>query len=197
MVCTDCSLSQTRTNVVFGVGNPQARLILVGEAPGKNEDLQGEPFVGAAGQLLDSLLAGIGQDRGSVYIANVLKCRPPGNRDPLPVEIDSCKGYLREQIRLIEPRVVLTLGNFSTKLLLNTEIGITRLRGRAHAWWLGATLIPTFHPAAALRGGDRVTSQMREDFSLALQLLDAPDRAEPAMTEETLIGESSQMELFG
>ena len=197
MVCTDCSLSETRTNVVFGVGNPQARLMLVGEAPGKNEDLQGEPFVGAAGQLLDSLLADIGLDRGSVYIANVLKCRPPGNRDPLPVEIDSCKGYLREQIRLIEPEVVVTLGNFATKLLLNTEIGITRLRGRAHAWWLGATLIPTFHPAAALRGGDRVTTQMREDFTLASQLLDAPDPAEPAPTDETSIIESSQMELFG
>jgi uracil-DNA glycosylase len=197
VVCTDCGLSDTRTQVVFGIGDPDADLMLVGEAPGKNEDLQGEPFVGAAGQLLDSLLAGIDLDRGSVYIANVLKCRPPGNRDPQPVEIDACKGYLREQIRLIEPEVVVTLGNFATKLLLNTEIGITRLRGRAHAWWLGATLVPTFHPAAALRGGDRVTAQMREDFALARSLLDAPAPEEDDVPVDAMTAEPSQMELFG
>jgi DNA polymerase len=198
VVCTDCALSETRTNVVFGVGNPGADLMLVGEAPGKNEDLQGEPFVGAAGQLLDTLLGEIDLDRGSVYIANVLKCRPPGNRDPQPAEIDACKGYLREQIRLIEPAVVVTLGNFATKLLLNTEIGITRLRGRAHSWWLGATLIPTFHPAAALRGGDRVTDQMRDDFALARRLLDpSPPVEENAVEQDVVLPEASQMELFG
>ncbi|HEY7469001.1 MAG TPA: uracil-DNA glycosylase [Acidimicrobiia bacterium] len=195
LVCTRCALSETRTQVVFGVGDPQARLMLVGEAPGKNEDLQGEPFVGAAGQLLDSLLGEIGIRRDQVYIANVLKCRPPGNRDPRQDEIDSCKGYLREQIRLISPEVVVTLGNFATKLMLNTETGITRLRGRAHHWWLGALLVPTFHPAAALRGGDRVTDQMRQDFALARSLLDTPPVADLTPAEGN--AEPAQMELFG
>jgi len=145
--------------------------MLVGEAPGKNEDLQGEPFVGAAGQLLDELLAGIEIKREEVYIANVLKCRPPGNRDPKEDEIDSCKGYLREQIRLIGPDVVVTLGNFATKLLTPTEMGITRMRGRRFNWWLGATLIPTFHPAAALRGRPQVKEQMQEDFALVARVL--------------------------
>jgi DNA polymerase len=195
LVCTRCALSETRTQVVFGVGDPQARLMLVGEAPGKNEDLQGEPFVGAAGQLLDSLLGEIGIRRDQVYIANVLKCRPPGNRDPRQDEIDSCKGYLREQIRLISPEVVVTLGNFATRLMLNTETGITRLRGRAHHWWLGALLVPTFHPAAALRGGDRVTDQMRQDFALARSLLDTPPVADLTPAEGN--AEPAQMELFG
>lgn len=181
LVCTDCGLSETRTNVVFGVGDPEARLMLAGEAPGKNEDLQGEPFVGAAGRLLDELLGEIGVTREQAYIANVLKCRPPGNRDPRPDEIDSCKGYLRDQIRLIEPDVVMTLGNFATKLLLNTETGITRLRGQKFEWWLGATLVPTFHPAAALRGGDRVKDQMREDFAIVKTLLKS--RPEPSQSE--------------
>jgi DNA polymerase len=170
--------------------------MLVGEAPGKNEDLQGEPFVGAAGKLLDELLIEIGLQRSEVYIANVLKCRPPGNRDPLPDEIDCCKGYLREQIRLIRPEVVMTLGNFATKLLLNTDTGITRLRGRLHPWWLGSSLVPTFHPAAALRGGDRVTNQMREDFALVRSILDRLDQ-EPQVTEETGAADPSQMDLFG
>jgi DNA polymerase len=193
LVCTRCGLSESRTQVVFGVGDPQARLMLVGEAPGRNEDLQGEPFVGAAGALLDSLLSEIGIQRAEVYIANVLKCRPPGNRDPRTEEIDACKGYLREQIRLVSPEVVMTLGNFATKLLLNTEVGITRLRGHPHRWWLDALLVPTFHPAAALRGGDRVTDQMREDFALVKSLLDAPLEL-PAAEEER---DPAQLELFG
>lgn len=170
--CTACRLSETRNNVVFGVGDPGARLMLVGEAPGKNEDLQGEPFVGAAGKLLDELLAGIGVTREQVYIANVIKCRPPGNRDPKPDEIDSCKGYLREQIRMIQPKVVVTLGNFATKTILPTETGITRMRGKRFNWWLGATLIPTFHPAAALRGRPQVREQMEEDFALVSEVLE-------------------------
>jgi DNA polymerase len=194
LLCTQCRLAETRTQVVFGVGDPEAKLMFVGEAPGQNEDLQGEPFVGAAGRLLDTLLGEIGIQRSEVYIANVLKCRPPGNRDPRPDEIDSCKGYLREQIRLITPRVVMTLGNFATKLLLNTETGITRLRGRPYDWWLGAKLVPTFHPAAALRGGDRVTDQMRQDFSLARSLLGTPA---PDPDQETPETEPAQMELFG
>jgi len=195
LVCTQCGLAETRTQVVFGVGDPQARLMFVGEAPGKNEDLQGEPFVGAAGKLLDTLLGEIGIARSEIYIANVLKCRPPGNRDPRSDEIDACKGYLREQIRLIAPEVVMTLGNFATKLLLKTEVGITRLRGRPHQWWLGALLVPTFHPAAALRGGDRVTNQMREDFALVRSILDASEEAGPLPAEE--LSGPAQMELFG
>ena len=195
LACTACGLAETRNSVVFGVGDPRARLMFVGEAPGKNEDLQGEPFVGAAGRLLDELLGEIGIDRSEVYIANVLKCRPPGNRDPRPDEIDSCKGFLRSQIRLIEPEVVMTLGNFATKLLLRTETGITRLRGSAFSWWLGSTLIPTFHPAAALRGGDRVKNQMREDFALVRTVLDSP-REEP-LAASIVEEEPSQMELFG
>jgi uracil-DNA glycosylase family 4 len=172
--CTRCPLSHTRTNVVFGVGEPTSELMFVGEAPGRNEDLQGVPFVGRAGQLLDQLLGEVGIPRETVYIANVLKCRPPNNRDPEQEEIDTCKGYLRQQIRLIRPRVVVTLGNFATKLLLNTTTGITRLRGQAYPWWLGASLIPTFHPAAALRGGPKVTDAMRADFRLMRQTLDQP-----------------------
>lgn len=186
LVCTDCGLSETRTNVVFGEGDLTARLLLAGEAPGKNEDLQGEPFVGAAGKLLDELLGEIGIARDEAYIANVLKCRPPGNRDPKPDEIDSCKGYLREQIHLIGPEVVMTLGNFATKLLLDTETGITRLRGQTYEWWLGATLVPTFHPAAALRGGDRVKDQMREDFGIVKSLLEL--ESEPTESEPTQSG---------
>jgi len=171
LVCTACRLAETRTNVVFGVGDADAQLMLVGEAPGKKEDLQGEPFVGAAGQLLDELMASIGVSREEVYIANVLKCRPPGNRDPQQDEIDSCKAYLREQIRMIHPDVVVTLGNFATKLLVPTDVGIPRMRGHAIEWWLGATLIPTFHPAAALRGRPSVKEQMQEDFQLVQQVL--------------------------
>lgn len=194
VTCTACRLSETRTNVVFGVGDPEADLMLVGEAPGRNEDLEGEPFVGAAGKLLDELMAGIGVSRSEAYIANVLKCRPPGNRDPLPDEIDCCKGYLREQIRLIQPRVVVTLGNFSTKLLLRTETGITRLRGQVFEWWLGARLIPTFHPAAALRGGDQVRAQMVQDFELIRETLAAKDlRADTVESEP----EQTSLELFG
>lgn len=185
LACTACRLAETRTNVVFGAGDPQARLMLVGEAPGKNEDLQGEPFVGAAGQLLDELMGGIGIDRSEAYIANVLKCRPPGNRDPQQDEIDSCKGYLRGQIRMIRPDVVVTLGNFATKLLVPTEVGITKMRGQSIEWWLGATLIPTFHPAAALRGRPNVKEQMQQDFARVRLVLDEK-YAEPKEEQSSL-----------
>ncbi len=172
--CTNCRLAESRTNVVFGAGDPDARLMFVGEAPGRNEDLQGLPFVGAAGQLLDELLAGIGLARDEVYIANVLKCRPPGNRDPKEDEVDSCKGYLRSQIRMISPDVVMTLGNFATKLLVPTQTGITRMRGQViKSWWLGATLVPTFHPAAALRGRPNVKEDMQTDFQIVRDLLES------------------------
>ena len=192
--CIQCRLSETRTKVVFGVGSPEADLMFVGEAPGKHEDLQGEPFVGAAGRLLDRLLAEIGIAREDAYIANVLKCRPPGNRDPLADEIDACKGYLRRQIELIDPRVIMTLGNFATKLLLRTDTGITKLRGNRYEWWRDILLIPTFHPAAALRGGDRVTDQMRHDFGLVRESLDAPTGTAPPTPPAT--PPTEQLDLF-
>jgi uracil-DNA glycosylase family 4 len=167
--CTACTLAETRTTVVFGTGTADARLMFVGEAPGRDEDLAGEPFVGRAGQLLTSLIEEIGLSRSDVYIANVLKCRPPGNRDPRPAEIDACKGYLRTQIDLVDPEVVMTLGNFATKLLLRTETGITRMRGRVYPWWRGM-VVPTFHPAAVLRNPARM-DDVRADFDLARRVL--------------------------
>jgi DNA polymerase len=189
--CIRCRLAETRTQVVFGVGDPAADLMFVGEAPGFNEDQQGEPFVGAAGQLLNRLLSGIGLSREDVYIANVIKCRPPGNRDPLPDEIDSCKGYLRDQISLIDPNVVATLGNFATKLLLRTETGITRLRGRSYPWWQGRLLVPTYHPAAALRSPNSLIPEMQNDFQLISRALETP-RVPAQVVEKG----SEQMNLF-
>jgi DNA polymerase len=189
--CTACRLAETRTTVVFGDGTVDATVMFVGEGPGFHEDQQGVPFVGAAGQLLNKLLAEVVLDRSDVYIANVVKCRPPGNRDPRPDEIEACKGYLAEQLRLVDPTVVMTLGNFASKLLLKTSTGITRLRGQAYPWW-GRVVVPTFHPAAALRSGDRVLTQMREDFSIMKHILET--EPEPA-AEETV--EPEQLGLFG
>jgi uracil-DNA glycosylase family 4 len=169
--CTACSLAEGRTNVVFGAGSSDADVLVVGEAPGQQEDEQGIPFVGRSGQLLINLLGEIGLQREDVYIANVVKCRPPGNRDPKPDEIDACKGYLKRQIEVIDPTVVVTLGNFSTKLLLSTTTGITRMRGRAYEWW-GRFLVPTFHPAAALRGGEKVTADIRTDLAMVRSIID-------------------------
>lgn len=169
--CTVCRLSETRTNVVFGSGNPDADVVFVGEGPGQQEDELGLPFVGRSGQLLDQLLGEIGLQRDDVYIANVVKCRPPKNRDPRPDEIDACKGYLKSQLELIQPKAAVTLGNFASKLLLRTDTGITRLRGNAYEWW-GRLLVPTFHPAAALRGSARVLNEMREDFQLIRAIID-------------------------
>jgi DNA polymerase len=164
MTCTKCALAQTRTNVVFGAGDRHADLMFVGEGPGEQEDRRGIPFVGRAGQLLTRLIEGIGLTRESVYIANVVKCRPPGNRDPLPVEIDSCRPYLEAQVAFLQPKVVVSLGNFATKLLLATKDGITRLRGQEFSFRGGAVLIPTLHPAAVLRGGGAALAQARADF---------------------------------
>ena len=162
--CTRCPLADTRTTVVFGNGDADADLMFVGEAPGANEDKQGLPFVGQAGRLLDTLLGEIGLTRGDVFVANVLKCRPPGNRDPLPQEIDSCQDYLFRQLELIEPKVVCTLGNFATKLLLDTKVGITKLRGQTFPYREDAVLIPALHPSAVLRNGGAALAQARADF---------------------------------
>jgi DNA polymerase len=177
--CTKCALAQGRNTVVFGEGDPHASLMVVGEGPGRDEDLQGRPFVGRSGQLLDRLLAEeAGLSRPQVYIANVVKCRPPGNRDPLPDEIASCRPYLDQQVALIAPRVILTLGNFATRTLLETSEGITKLRGRSHPFGAsGTVVVPTFHPAAALRGGGEVLAKMRADIVRAKSILDTANPA--------------------
>jgi uracil-DNA glycosylase family 4 len=164
LVCTRCPLAETRTQVVFGVGAPGADLMFVGEGPGADEDRIGEPFVGRAGKLLTALIEGIGLTRDEVYIANVVKCRPPGNRDPQPDEIAACHPYLAAQLDLIAPHVVVTLGNFATKLLLDTKVGITKLRGQQFPFRDGATLIPVLHPSAVLRNGGSSLAQARADF---------------------------------
>jgi uracil-DNA glycosylase family 4 len=171
--CQKCPLAATRTQVVFGTGSADADLMFVGEAPGFHEDRQGKPFVGQAGKLLDKLLAEIGLERGQCFIANVLKCRPPGNRDPQPNEIDACKGHLFQQIELIEPRVVCTLGNFATKLLSGRPDGITRVHGVPQPCELGGRavfLYPIFHPAAALYTPSML-EQLRADFKRLPELL--------------------------
>lgn len=148
--CQRCELGRSRKSFVFGVGSPVARVMFVGEAPGRDEDEQGEPFVGAAGQLLNRILAAIELTREDVYIANILKCRPPGNRDPQPTEIASCEPILRRQIEVIRPLVLCTLGAFAARTMLGVNTGISRLRGRVHDY-RGIPLVPTYHPAALLR----------------------------------------------
>ncbi len=174
--CHRCPLADGRTQTVFGAGNPQARVLIVGEAPGKNEDLQGEPFVGAAGKLLNELLGIAGLRREDVFIANVLKCRPPGNRDPRPEEIELCAPFLREQTRTIDPEFIVTLGNFSTKFILKTEVGITRLHGtlqRAGRF----KVFPIFHPAAALYDGSKREALETDASSLRQLLREEADKA--------------------
>jgi DNA polymerase len=171
--CTRCALAKTRTQVVFGSGSAVADLMFVGEAPGFHEDKQGVPFVGAAGQLLGKLLTGIGLTREDVFVANVLKCRPPGNRDPQPEEIEACEGHLFRQIELIRPKVVATLGNFATKLLSGKPLGITRVHGQEQTVTLGGSrvvLYPLFHPAAALYT-PRMLEVLESDFSRLPELL--------------------------
>jgi uracil-DNA glycosylase family 4 len=171
MSCTKCALAGGRTQVVFGVGDPHADLMFVGEGPGRDEDLAGEPFVGRSGKLLDKLMnQEVGIDRSKCYIANVVKCRPPNNRDPLPAEIEACRPWLEQQLELIDPVVVVTLGNFATRLLLGTTEGISKLRGHAYPYRSGH-LVPTYHPAAALRGGGEIVAEMRADLVRAKALL--------------------------
>ena len=174
--CTKCPLHETRSKTVFGAGNADADLMFVGEAPGAEEDRQGLPFVGRAGQLLNQMLEEIGLSREDVFIANVLKSRPPGNRDPLPPEIQACEPWLWAQVGLIEPRVVCTLGNFATKLLSGSQTGITKVRGTPQVHELGGRmvyLLPLFHPAAALRTPS-VKETLRGDFATIPELLQRP-----------------------
>lgn len=184
--CTRCpELAATRKNVVFGAGNANAELMFVGEAPGASEDEQGVPFVGRAGKLLETLLGEIGLARSEVFIANTLKCRPPGNRDPLPVEIDNCQEYLRRQVGLIQPTVICTLGNFSTKLLRGDPTGITRLHGQPEVLVLGTRavrLYPIYHPAAALYT-PRLLETLREDFKRIPELLALGAPEQPPLEE--------------
>jgi uracil-DNA glycosylase family 4 len=210
--CVRCALSEARNRVVFGSGDPNADLMLVGEAPGFQEDQGGAPFAGQAGELLERLLAGIGFDRDDVYLANVLKCRPPQNRDPLESEIASCEPHLFRQVELVRPRVVATLGNFATKLLSGRSYGITRVHGQEHEVVLGATtvvLFPLYHPAAALYTPSMLRA-LEDDFSRLPALLGrqgpsiAPsDRAEPVEAPPSVVendvvavGTTAQLGLF-
>ena len=206
--CQRCPLAETRTKVVFGAGNADADLMFVGEAPGAEEDRQGLPFVGRAGGLLNKLLEGIGMTREDVFVANVLKCRPPGNRDPQPVEIETCSPYLHKQVELIQPKVVGTLGNFATKLLTGSQTGITKVRGTTQVHVLGGRavyLMPLLHPAAALRTPSLVDT-LKGDFAKFPELLatPSPQEVEEARREseagvEVGVGSdpSDQLDLLG
>jgi uracil-DNA glycosylase family 4 len=198
--CTRCALAGGRTQVVFGSGDPAADLMFVGEAPGFHEDKQGLPFVGAAGKLLDQLLAGIGLTRPEVYVANVLKCRPPGNRDPMPDEIEACEAHLWRQIELIQPRVVATLGNFATKLLSGRPSGITRVHGQEQETTLGGRrvlLYPLYHPAAALYT-PRMLDVLKSDFARLPELLgrEVAPPPEPVWLTPAAVEPAVQLGLF-
>ncbi len=197
-VCVRCPLSQTRTQVVFGSGNADAQLMFVGEAPGANEDKQGLPFVGQAGKLLDRLLDEIGLTRADVFVVNLLKCRPPNNRDPHPNEIESCQGYLRSQVRLIEPTMICTLGNFATKLLRDDTTGISRVHGQEEVRTIGARavrLYPLYHPAAALYTASTLDA-LRADFQRipTLLALGAPEQPQPPPLAEQLTDDVPELE---
>jgi DNA polymerase len=197
--CTRCRLAQGRTQVVWADGNLDSDVLFIGEGPGFHEDQQGVPFVGAAGQLLDRLLAEIELDRTKVAIVNVVKCRPPGNRDPLPDEIEACRPYLEAQIGHMQPKVIVTLGNFATRFVIEQPIGITKARGRTFSY-KGATVIPTFHPAAALRGsrfgGMSPIDAIRQDLEAVRRELDAVAAAPSDPAPATDAGPSQQLGLF-
>ena len=185
--CQRCRLASRRSQVVFGVGNPRASIMFIGEAPGFHEDKQGKPFVGAAGQLLTELLESAGLSRNDVYIANVIKCRPPDNRDPLPDEIETCKPFLIRQIECISPKVVCTLGNFAIRAILGRQVSIMKVRGQ-HLEVQGLHVFPMLHPAAALHQG-RFRALIQEDFHALKNFIDHL----PALTPKP----AEQMELFG
>jgi uracil-DNA glycosylase family 4 len=197
--CTRCRLAQGRTQVVFGAGNPRADVMFVGEAPGFHEDKQGVPFVGQAGKLLERLLAGVGMSRGDVYIANVLKCRPPGNRDPQLDEIEACESHLFRQIALIEPIVVATLGNFATKLLSGRQTGITKVHGQEQPTTIGGRevlLYPLYHPAAALYT-PAMLKVLEADFSRLPELLGRALTPLPPEPELALVAHAASAEQLG
>ncbi len=203
--CERCKLAKLgRSQVVFGVGNPHASIMFVGEAPGSNEDLKGEPFVGAAGKLLNDLLASAGLSRDQIYIANVIKCRPPNNRDPEPDEVETCKPFLMQQIQLIKPKLVCTLGNWATQTLLERKVGITKVKAQAF-YMKDFVLFPLLHPAAALHQGNLLPT-LKEDFKKLKEFLDkhtkpaeptntAPTPAAPVLNIES--PQPAQMDLFG
>ncbi len=207
--CQRCGLSSGRTQVVFGTGHPQADIMFVGEAPGFYEDRQGEPFVGAAGKLLNELLQSIGLSREDIFIANVIKCRPPNNRDPLPEEIETCKPFLLQQIELIKPKLVCTLGNFATQTLLERKVGITKVRGQVIRM-PNFIVFPLLHPAAALHQGN-LRVPLKEDFQKLKTVLEEmsktptlPQTASPptlptsktSSKDETPADPPTQMSLF-
>lgn len=175
MTCVGCRLAEGRTQVVWSSGNLDSDVLFIGEAPGFHEDKQGVPFVGAAGKLLDTLLGEVRLDRSQAAIVNVIKCRPPNNRDPLPDEIEACRPYLEAQLAHMQPKVIITLGNFATRFITGLQIGITRARGQLFEY-KGATVIPTFHPAAALRGGRfggmSPVDAIRADLKVVRRVLD-------------------------
>ena len=203
--CQRCKLATMgRTQVVFGVGNPQASVMFVGEAPGFHEDRQGEPFVGAAGKLLNDLLQSAHLSRGDIYIANVIKCRPPNNRDPELDEVETCKPFLMQQIQMIKPKLVCTLGNWATQTLLERKVGITKVKGRAF-YMKDFVIFPLLHPAAALHQGNLLDT-LKEDFKKLKEFLDkhstpaestgaSPTQAAPNPNIES--PQPAQMELFG
>ncbi len=198
--CTRCALHEGRKNVVFGAGNANADLMFVGEAPGAQEDIQGLPFVGRAGQLLNQLLEGIELSREDVFITNILKSRPPGNRDPQPEEIEACTPYLLRQVQLIQPRVIATLGNFATKYLTGSQTGITRVRGTPQIHEIAGRTVfvfPLLHPAAALRTPS-MTETLKADFATLRELLaePLPDLGGPVAVEEPE-PDQDQLGLFG
>lgn len=189
--CQRCRLAETRTNVVWADGNLDSDVLFIGEGPGFHEDKQGIPFVGAAGQLLDRLLGEVGLDRTQVAIVNVVKCRPPGNRDPQPDEIEACKPYLDAQVQHMKPKVIVTLGNFATRFILEEQVGITKVRGQRFDR-RGATVIPTFHPAAALRGGRfggmSPVDAIRADLGLVRNVLDEQQALAPVADDSEQLG---------
>ena len=198
--CTRCRLAESRTQVVWAAGSLDADVMFIGEGPGFHEDQQGVPFVGAAGQLLDRLLAEVELDRTQIAIVNVVKCRPPGNRDPLPDEIEACSPYLQAQMEYMRPDVIVTLGNFATRFVIQEPIGITKARGRLFRY-RGAVVVPTFHPAAALRGGRfggvSPVDAIRQDLQVVrAQLLEARARRAPVPAPGAAETPTEQLGLF-
>ncbi|MCK5680967.1 uracil-DNA glycosylase [bacterium] len=169
--CQRCDLGKTRNNLVFGKGNPNAELMFIGEAPGGDEDLKGEPFVGRAGQLLGKIIGAMGKTRDQIYIANILKCRPPENRNPKPTEISVCSPFLKRQIEAIQPKVICALGTFAAQTMLNTDTTIGRLRGRPHPFNDTCVLVPTYHPAYLLRSPSK-KKEVWDDMQMIMKLLD-------------------------